>query len=229
MATCTVGEMRVLLDSIANVVPYVNFILKDGLASFSAFDTHLTVLCTAALPVAYEASGCAYMHVPSCRAALRSISMNTPLTITIDDDNFTFKWASQTHTFTHIRLRPSPPLASLFPAGCFSMPSCDLLKFVRDTNAATIDFKCADNYLHIVATTDACKSQYFASPANDHFGSPITERNTSITCTTRNVVSIAKASLFSKSVFISVCLNEVLFVYRSGAVAHASFVLARAL
>lgn len=225
-STCTVGKMRTLMDSVANVVPYINLTLANGLASFSAFDTHQSVLCTAQLPVAFDASGCAHMHVPSCRAALRSVNGSTPLFITIDNDKFTLAWDNQRHTYTHIRLGPSPELAPCTSRGTFCMPSNDLLKFARDTKADLITFQC-DDTLRIRAETDVCTSEYTAQPFDD--GEPVSPAPSSITCTTRNVVSVAKASLFHKTVILRVCVNEVVFMFRKDLSTHVSFVLARAM
>lgn len=227
MHTCTVGQMRVLLDSVCNVVPYVNLTLKQGTATFTAFDTHQSVLCTAQLPVSFAASGCAYMHVPSCRAALRSVNATTPLTITVDNDSFTMAWARQRHTYTHVRVRATPSLGSLVRCGAFIMPSADLLKFARDTMANVVTFKAAGDLL-IRAVTDVCVSEYTVPPFDDPVH-PFAPAPSTITCTTKNLVSIAKAALFHKSVIITVCVNEVLIVYRKDLATHVSFVLARAL
>ena len=228
MKTCTVGAMRKLMDSIANVVPYITLSMGNGMATFRAFDTHRSVLCTAQLPVAFEADGCAHMHVPSCRAALRSVNSSTPLQFAFGPDTFTMGWDNQKHQFTHIRFPPIPELAPCVVCGVFAIPSADLLKFARDSKALSITFRC-DGLLHVTAVTDTCTSEYTAEPYDDPLGPSVTPQATKIQCTTRNLVSIAKAALFSKQVIIQVGLNEVVFVYRKDLSTFVSFVLARAI
>ena len=107
------------------------------------------------------------------------------------------------------------------------MPSCELLKFARDTSAPTIVFDC-DGVLRIRAESDVVTSECAVAPFDDPCGPPVSGAPSTIACTTRNVVSIAKAALFSKAVIITVCANEVLFVYRKDLAAHVSFLLAQA-